>query len=164
MSDTKQPTWKQIGTVGDINPFEHDGGFIYQDETGVYPPELEYIVNRSLDGREPGPWNVYRWPLDRCEAVTVDGKTLLVPFGFPARTDLPHPLADYDEWFNSNLENAASSVGRNVNEFRADLCAENLNMRAAAYLDLALYHGFENFDSYPLAFTNLAELKARYRA
>lgn len=161
--DTKQPTWKQAGTVGDVNPFEYDGGFFYQDETGVYSPELEYIQAQDDGSDAPGPWKVYRWPLDRCETVTVNGKTLLVPFGFSARTDLPHPIADYDEWFNSNLESAAASMGRNVNEFRADLCAENLNMRAAAYLDLALYHGFENFDSYPLTFTDLEKLKARYR-
>lgn len=162
MSDTKQPTWKQIGTVGDVNPFEYDGGFIYQDETGIYPPELEYIQTQSES--ETGPWTVYRWSLDRCETVTVDGKTLLVPFGFSTRTDLPHPIAEYDEWFNSELESAASSIGRNVDEFRADLCTENLNMRAVAYLDLAQYHGFENFDSYPLTFTDLTELKARYHA
>ena len=160
MSDTKQPTWKQIGTVGDMNPFDYDGGFIYQDETGVYPPELEYIQTQSES--ETGPWKVYRWPLDRCETVTVDGKILLVPFGFSTRTDLPHPIADYDEWFNSNLESAASSADRTVENLRAALCHEDAQIRAWAYLDLAQYHGFENFDDYPLTFTDLAKLKARY--
>lgn len=157
--ETKQPIWKKIGTVGDVNPLDYDGGFIYEDETGVYPAELEYIARTGKDS-----WKVFRWPLDRCEAVTVDGKTLLVPFGFPTRADLPHPITDYDEWFNSDLESAAASMSRNVDEFRADLCTENLNMRAAAYLDLALYHGFENFDSYPLTFASRKELEARYKS
>ena len=163
--ETKQPVWKKIGTVGDVNPLDYDGGFIYEDETGVYPPELEYIQAQSeSNADESGPWEVYRWSLDRCETVTADGKTLLVPFGFSARMDLPHPITDYDEWFNSDLESAAASMSRNVDEFRADLCTENLNMRAAAYLDLALYHGFENFDSYPLTFASRKELEARYKS
>lgn len=157
--ETNQPVWKKIGIVGDVNPFDHDGGFIYEDETGVYPAELEYIARTAKDS-----WKLFRWPLDRCEAVTADGKTLLVPFGFPARTDLPHPLADYDEWFNSNLESAASFADRTVEDFRAALCSEDAHTRALAYLDLAQNHGFENFDSYPLTFTSREKLEARYKS
>jgi hypothetical protein len=157
--ETKQPVWKKIGTVGDVNPLDYAGGFIYEDETGVYPAELEYVA-RVVNGAR----KVYRWPLDRCETVTADEKTLLVPFGYPARTDLPHPLADYDEWFNSNLESAASFADRTVEDFRAALCSEDARTRALAYLALAQNHGFENFDSYPVTFTSREELEARYKS
>ena len=157
--ETKQPVWKKIGTVGDVNPLDYDGGFIYEDETGVYPAELEYIA-RTVNGS----WLVYRWSLDRCEAVTVGEKTLLVPFGFPTRADLPHPITDYDEWFNSDLESAASSADRTVENLRAAFCHEDAQLRAWAYLDLAQYHGFENFDSYPVTFTSRKKLEARYKS
>ena len=62
---TQQPVWKKVGTVGDINPLDYDGGFVYVDTTGVYPPEMEYIEVQSMcDGREDGPWKVYRVVLD----------------------------------------------------------------------------------------------------
>ncbi len=163
--ETKQPVWKKIGTVGDVNPLDYDGGFIYEDETGVYPPELEYIQAQSeSNADESGPWKVYRWSLDRCETVTVGEKTLLVPFGFPTRADLPHPITDYDEWFNSDLESAASSADRTVENLRAAFCHEDAQLRAWAYLDLAQYHGFENFDSDSLTFTSRKELEARYKS
>ena len=78
----RQPNWKKIGGIGDVNPIDYDGGYIYEDETGVYSPELEYIQAQDDGSGNAGPWKVYRWPLDRCESITVDGKELLVPFGF----------------------------------------------------------------------------------
>jgi hypothetical protein len=161
---TNQPQWKQVGTVGDVNPFDYDGGFIYQDETGVYAPELEYILGESnySQPENTGRWKVYRFCLDRLETVTVDGNQLLVPFGFGSRTDLPHPIDSYNEWFNRDLDGPASGVGITVEQYRAELCSEDARARAFAYLELAMYHGFENFDDYPLTFTNRDELEARY--
>lgn len=160
---TNQPTWKQIGTVGDINPFDYDGGFIYQDETGVYTEELEYIQADNDGLMDDATWNVYRWSLDRLEMVTAEnGDILLVPFGFSSRNDLPHPIASYDEWFNGDIASAANSLGCTVETLRESLCSQDATRRAFAYLELAQYHGFANFDSYPYTYTDREELEARY--
>jgi len=158
----QQPNWKSIGTVGDVNPLDYDGGYVYEDTTGVYPAELEYVRNVSGTEDENGPWEVYRWPLDRYEMVDAGGDTLLVPFGFGSRSDLPHPLANYDAWFNDDISQVASYVGSNVAEMRASLCSDNPMERAWVYLDLATCHGFENFDSYPLDYSDREELEKRY--
>jgi len=161
---TNQPVWKQVGTVGDVNPFDYDGGFVYEDETGVYSAELEWIEAQDDGSGEAGPWKVYRWDLDRLETVEIDGAVYLVPFGFGARTDLPYSIESYDEWFHRDLGEVADTVGSTVEELRAALCSEDPMRRAFAYLELAQYHGFENFDSYPLEFSKekREELEARY--
>ena len=41
--ETKQPSWKCIGHIGDVDPIAYGGGFVYIDETGIYPPELTYF-------------------------------------------------------------------------------------------------------------------------
>ena len=55
--ETKQPKWKRVGTIGDINFVEYDGGIVFVDETGVYCPELEYVQN-VLDSRKVVMYNV----------------------------------------------------------------------------------------------------------
>ena len=42
--ETKQPKWKLIAQLGDVNPIDYGGYFIYEDETGVYPPEGEKLL------------------------------------------------------------------------------------------------------------------------
>ena len=91
-------------------------------------------------------------------------KDLARAFWLSHWADLPHPITDYDEWFNSDLESAASSADRTVENLRAAFCHEDAQLRAWAYLDLAQYHGFENFDSDSLTFTSRKELEARYKS
>jgi hypothetical protein len=162
-SRTLQPTWKKTGTVGDENPIDYDGGFVYEDQSGVYVPELEYIQATKKDEcGDACEWFVFRFALDRYETMTDLGKVLLVPYGFSTRYYLSHPIANYDEWFHRELADVAKTVGRDLNEFRADFCSANVQTRAAVFLDLAQYHGFENFDPNPMIFTSRESIEARY--
>lgn len=167
--ETKQPTWKLAGTVGDIHPLDYSGGFVYVDTTGVYPPELEWI-EAEPDSEQYSDydltndkWTVYRFPLDRCELAQVNGEPHLVPFGFPARTDLPHPIASYVEWFDERLNDVAITNGASVVDYRHMLTSDSPMGLAMVYMILAQYHGWENFDSDPLTFTNREEIEKRYK-
>ena len=40
---TQQPRWKNVGHIGDVDPIAHGGGFVYEDSTGVYCPEMTYF-------------------------------------------------------------------------------------------------------------------------
>lgn len=42
---TNQPVWKLLANLGDVNPVDHGGLFVYQDLTGVYPEECEKLVS-----------------------------------------------------------------------------------------------------------------------
>jgi hypothetical protein len=162
---TNQPVWKKIGTVGDINPIDYDGGFIYHDETGVYPAELEYVIGAGDENAwgEYTEWLVYRMVLDRLEEMTGLKNSPLVPFGFGSRNDLPYPLGSYEEWFCKDLGSVADCIGLDVDGLREMLCSEDEQRRAFGYLELANYFGWENFDGYPLHFTSREELEARYK-
>lgn len=153
---TNQPKWKQVGTVGDICFVQHDGGPVFIDETGVYPPELEYVQNMPHeDGNEDA--YVYRIVLDPLK-LSPKGKLI------PARYDesWPYPVEDYTEWFDDNVNSVAEFVGVSREEFIQAITSDDPMTRAHAYEALAQYHGWENFDSYPLHFRNEAELEARY--
>lgn len=58
----QQPTWRNIGHVGDVDPIAYGGGFVYEDETGVYCPEMAYFEPAP---DEDSPLHVYRVLLER---------------------------------------------------------------------------------------------------
>ena len=162
---TQQPVWKKVGTVGDINPLDYDGGFVYVDTTGVYPPEMEYIEVQSMcDGREDGPWKVYRVVLDppRFKTLTEKGRTTISysSHALPAsaRGDT---WCWYKEWYVRDLPDVAASIGSTALHLIRGLFSKDPMRRAAVYLDMALYHGWENFDNDPMTFTDRAEIEAR---
>ena len=148
---TQQPTWKRVGTIGDINFVEHDGGPVFVDETGVYPPELEY-VQRMPEGDA----FVYRVSLENLK-LSPDGKLI------PARYDStwPHPIEDYTEWFDRDLESVARFAGTTRAHLVEELTSPQPIARALAYETLAQYHGWENFDNYPLHLSS-KKLEERY--
>lgn len=151
---TTQPKWKQVGTVGDIHFVEYNGGPVFVDETGIYPPELEYVQNM------PEPDNdafVYRIVLDN---LTMSPAGHLIPAKYDA--SWPHPIEDYTEWFDKDLDSVASFVGLPVSDLIQSLTSDKPVARAWAFEALASYHGWENFDSYPLHFTSREELEGRY--
>ena len=152
--ETKQPVWKQVGTIGDINFIDHNGGPVFVDETNVYCPELEYVQNMP----EPdGDAFVYRVPLDHLK-LSPTGK--LIPRGYDATW--PHPEESYTEWFDEDLESVAKFCGISRAEIVEALISDNPMARASAYEAMAGYCGWENFDAYPLHFTNREKLEARY--
>lgn len=154
---TRQPTWKLIANLGDVNPVDYGGYFVYVDETGVYPPEAELLVSPDDDDSGEG-WTVYRFTLDRC--TFVDGVL---------SDNLFHP--EMSAWFAMPESNRASrpqdttylsNVDQDVESLIADFCSDDPLNRAQAYRAIGDYHGFENLDSYPLHFASRDEVEARY--
>jgi hypothetical protein len=150
--ETKQPVWKKVGTIGDMNFVEHDGGPVYVDETGVYCPELEYVQNMP-----EGDAFVYRILLENLK-LSPAGK--LIPRGYDETW--PHPVERYTEWFDEDLASVANSCGLERAELVEALISDNPMARASAYEAIAQYFGWENFDSYPLHFADREALEARY--
>jgi hypothetical protein len=152
-----QPKWKLLANLGDVNPIEYGGYFVYVDETGAYPPEAEW-----LEADEDGTWTVYRFILDRC--THVNGILSNNPY---------HP--DHPVWFakpeseraarpqdNTYLKDAADCCGTDPDELAKLFCSADPLERAEAYRVVGLYHGFANLDQYPLQFTSRKEVSARY--
>lgn len=148
---TVQPQWRRIGSVGDVNPIDHGGGYVYSDLNGDYPPEIEWIQPSGEDeSGDPINWLVYRWVLDRC--TWTNGILSDNPY---------HP--DSPAWFAKSLWGICETIGQPKRQMITDLCSPDANVRALAYLEIAQYHGFGNFDEYPLTFTDRDEIEKRYR-
>jgi hypothetical protein len=131
---TAQPEWKEVGTIGDVNYPEYDGGPVMVDTTGVYPPELEYveIPPDDLEFSDPeARWTVYRVVLDP---------------GVP-------------DW--GELKSVTDSAGQDPEELKAAFESDDPMQRAWAYETWAGYHGWYEFDQYPLVLTR-AEVEKRY--
>jgi hypothetical protein len=148
----QQPVWEFVANLGDVNPLEYGGYFVYRDATGVYPEEGEYIIAPEGDSEE---WIVYRFTLDRCKQID----SFLVPFAWDP--SWPHPLADYQEWYVGELADVANVTGEDPDELRAHLCSEDPCKRARAYESMGLYFGFHEFDEYPFHLTR-EEIEARH--
>jgi hypothetical protein len=160
----QQPLWKKIGTLGDINPVDYGGGTVFQDTTGVYPAELEYVVVTEEKEGEPVKWNVYRAVLDRLRyrdgylynAAVEDGWGKH-SWSDPTKEFYP---SNYDEWFSPDLGALASFCGCHRKALINFFCSESEQNRAFAYSIVADYWGWDNLDSYPLQFTDRKELES----
>ena len=150
--------------LGDASPLEHGGYFVYEDETGVYAPEAELLLEPSDDFDIDDPkarWTVYRFSLDRCtyeNGVLSENKF--------------HP--DFAAWFakleseraerpqdTTYLKNVADCNGMEVEEMIRLFISDSPVERAHGYRAVGEYHGFDNLDSYPNTYTK-AEIEARY--
>lgn len=139
-----QPKWVFVENLGDVDPLEHGGLFVYRDETGVYPPEMELL---ETDGKQ---FEIHRVILDRCtfiNGVLSDNKF--------------HP--EMDAWFADDLASVSSSMDYDLDELRSDLCSEDAVKRAHAYRAILGYHGWANGDREPRRLTR-KEVKARYKS
>ena len=104
--ETKQPKWKLIAQLGDVNPIDYGGYFIYEDETGVYPPEGEKLLIIDEDS-DNSTWEIRRFQLDKCKLI--DGK-YLVSADLAGNPNLPYDVSKYDEWFHKDLSRVARCV------------------------------------------------------
>jgi hypothetical protein len=147
---TKQPVWKFVANLGDANPLEYGGFFVFEDETGVYPAEAEYY--------DPDEGKTYRILLERKELWAGH----LIPHGFSKRTNLPHPTGDYIEWFDSYLTAVASVMGIKADYLAFMFTSPFSTVLAEAYRCLGEAEGWDNLDSDPLELTP-AEAKQRYK-
>ncbi len=139
-----QPVWKYIANLGDASPVEHDGAFLYVDETGVYDPELEFLVRQCDDT-----WKVYRIPLE--SHTYIDG--VLSDNRF-------HP--GLSAWYGNKISDVAESCGMRASALRVMLCSGEPMKRAEGYQMLTGYFGYQEFDQYPQTLNNEAEVTARY--
>jgi hypothetical protein len=163
MTTTTQPTWKLLQNLGDVNPIDYGGYFVFTDETGVYSPEAELLISPDEEPAEDDPqYMIYRFSLDRFKTIE-DEEThtiYLIPYRYNV-DEWPYPASRYDEWFHKDLASVARFIGSTVEEMRSDLCSEDPLSRAHAYRAIGDYHGFENFDGYPLRLTR-ADVETRY--
>lgn len=145
-----QPTWKCIANLGDVDYLEYGGYFVFEDTTGVYPPEAELLQEPCEDETR---YTVHRFVLEPC--TFVDG----------VLSDNASPT--HSAWFADSLQSIADFVGMTYLELVIALCDTStregaIKERAHAWRAIGDYHGFDNLDSYPLMLTR-AEADARYR-
>lgn len=145
---TNQPIWECIAQLGDVNPVDYGGYWVFRDTTGVYCEEAELLLSPDSDDHGEK-YEVYRFSLDRCTCI--DG--ILSDNKF-------HP--EHPAWFAKNLLCVAKSYGMALDELVLMFCSEDATQRAAVYRMVGEYHGFENFDSYQLHLTR-AEAEVRYQ-
>ena len=143
---TKQPKWALLANLGDVNPIDHGGGFVYVDTTETYPPELEVL---EVDVCGADIWTVSRFCLDKC--TYIDGVLSDNQF---------HP--NHAAWFAKDVGKVASFIDVKTADLIEWLCSEDAQERARAYMALANWHGYANFDDYPLTFTDRMEVEKRY--
>ncbi len=150
---TKQPCYVFVANLGDCDPLNHGGLFVYTDSTGVYDPCAVLLELRNPD-REPSkrnPWTVRRFDLPAC---TYDEATDTLS------ANRFHPL--HAEWFAHNtaeraarpqdgkgLEEIASFIGMEKEDLIALFLSSDPCERAHAWRAVGDFHGFDNLDEYP---------------
>ena len=142
-----QPVWSPVGNLGDADPLENGGYFVYRDLTEVYPEEAEHLAVN-----ENGPRIVHRFILDRC--TFVDGVLSDNPY---------HP--DQPAWFAKEIDDVANCTGITSADLIAQFCSIDPLERARAFRAIGEYFGFGELDSYPLSLTpqEAANRYAEYR-
>lgn len=142
---TKQPDWKLVAQLGDVHPIDHGGYFVYEDTTGVYPPEVAVLVPPVSD---KGSWIEYRFVLEPCtwiNGILSDNKF--------------HP--EHPAWFAKEIGSVSNCVGIPLAELIDMFTNGNTVSKARAWEAIGDYFGFENLDSYPNKFSR-KEIESRY--
>jgi len=153
-----QPKWVFVTNLGDASPLEHGGLFLYSDKTGVYPEEIERLEPSTTDDEGGLRWEVRRIVLERlCE---VDGMLVSLNAAMYA-AEQRRPVSAWKEWFSGSLGEVAKTTGRDLAELREAFCSTDAVTRALAYITVADYHGWYNFDSDPYEFTHV-QISRRY--
>ena len=144
---TNQPEWRCIGGIGDVNPIDYGGGFVFVDDSGVYPPELEWIEPPDESGWRGGfgPWTIYRCTLYRCTFI-----------GGILSDNKYHP--ECAAWFADGI--IARRFECDGNDLIEDITSDDPMRLAFAYWDVACSEGWENLNHYPLEL-RLREIRKR---
>jgi hypothetical protein len=144
---TQQPEWELVGTIGDRNPVEYGGGYVFRDKTGVYAPELEYVQPIECDDGSAGVF-AYRVVLEKHNHY------------LGILSDNPyHP--ELSVWYADKLDGVCKTCDGDRDEMIGNLCGDDPVARAWAYETLADYFGWDEFDHYPLTLT-ADEAEKRY--
>lgn len=142
---------KMIANLGDVNPIDHGGFFVYDDgivEVLDVPDDWDDLDDESaVDERPYG--TIWRFDIDRC---TYENGVLS---NNPYRKDTP-------AWWAKYIKSIASYCDIPEGDLIKGFCSEDLIKRAVAYLALFDYCGRGELDSDPLTLTK-AECEERYR-
>ncbi len=148
---TNQPNWQFVANLGDVNPLDHGGFFVYRDLTGVYSPEC--VLLTPLDdenGNDTGKWEVRRFCADKCtfiDGVLSDNRFHPSKPAWFARKDETRPQD------GNGLADIASFCGQTEEELIALFTSDDACKRAHAWRLVGEYHGFANLDAYPETLT-----------
>ena len=149
---TRQPRWNTI--------YNTDYSRLLEDLSGVYDGELE-IAQEVDDAPTKERFILYRFSLPQLEVVR-NGRLVTKNIAeSDRRGTLPHHISQYEEWFEKDLAKAANSIGVDRAYLVRLLTSSDLRDRAEAYEIIGGYHGFDNFDSYPLTLS-VAGLNKRW--
>lgn len=140
-----QPKWKLVGNLGDVDVF-HGSRYVFEDTTGVYPPEMEIISPFTDKGIK---WEVSRIVLE--PHTFINGVLSENKF---------HP--EYPAWYANKLDNVAASCGTSVNEIISLLTAPEALKRAEGYGLLYDHFGPQEFGDDMDVITTEKELRKRY--
>lgn len=141
-----QPKWKCIANLGDRNPVEHGGVFVYIDLTGVYCPEME--IWQPSDTKDEG--NVYRVLLGECSLSKTHG-TL---------SDNQYH-SDWNAWFTEegSVKHLADFTDQSEESLKRQFVGSVIE-RANAWLVVFQYYGPQDSEERVLTF---AQARRRYR-
>ena len=133
-----QPKWKLLANLGDANPIDNGGYFVFEDETGAHPAEAELLEPPAEEGAA---WEVHRFMLDRC--TYVDGVLSDNPYhkGLPAWFAHPESQKANRPQDSTYLSRVAETMGTPVEKLIEMFCSENPLERAGAYREIGEYHG-----------------------
>ena len=145
---SKQPIWKLVANLGDVNPLDYGGFLVWVDTTGVYPPEAEVIELDAPDD-DDSPLTTYRFILEPC--TFIGGVLSDNPF---------HP--DCAVWFADRLESIANCQGIGSESLLAWFLSTDPIDRGNAWRAVGEYFGWQELDSYPCQYTR-AEMADRLR-
>jgi len=160
------PDLKLVAQLGDSNPFDHGGQFVFIDKTGINSPFLEVLEissgNTETEYDKDGnvliygnmEWEINHIGLDQC--IYVDG------FLYVKLSDDEDDLPDHPIWFSDKIEIVAEFVGLKPIELIKKFCSENVVERAVAYKSVADCYGIINFDSHPHYVQERRDLEKRY--
>ena len=137
-----QPKWRFVENLGDAQPVENGGFFVYRDTTGVY--EVEKLEEPSDDIK-----------IEKAKRCLSRFKTLHDPVD-------QEGLLVTEEWFYKDLESVAAAMDTKKELLVAAFCSGDWDERAWAWRCVGDYHGYDNLDSSPSSLTRSEVLK-RYR-
>src|SRR5574341_164957 len=134
---------RKIGSIGDRNPIEYGGGYIFT-ASGSGGPWVEYF-----DGLETvAP--------DADEDEDLDLEVIIY------RVDLHEDGKRFLSWYDwVDWNDVARSAGQDVEDYTSPSNLRTAQARALAIQDAAGYYGWHEFDQYPLQLT-LGKLKQRW--
>ncbi len=176
---SRDPNWECVAQLGDKNPFEHGGYYVFVDRNGVEEAQVEVLEvpdEEMLEEEEPPEeeqdelWDhdenvvghdIYRFDIPRC--TYTDGILSDNQFHPYSSAWFANERDERNPGSSSGIEHVARTCGMDPEELIEWFCSEDPVQRAEAYRAVGQYHGFNQLDSDPLLNLTLADLKERYK-